>query len=267
MKIKDYTNIQRQAWDTIAPVHKTSQFETLLTGFKQSGYSCLDAVETDILKNVGIVNKAVIQLACNNGRESLSIKNLGAGRCVGVDISGEFIQQGKTLAQAGNIDCEFINSDVYELSSQYDHQFDLVYITIGALCWMPDLKKFFDIIKRLLKPEGDVFIYDTHPIVNMLSQENKENLELELSYFRREPFLDSASLDYYDNTEHPTPARWWFNHNLSDIFTVALEHHLAIILFKEYPHDICNTFSHLENQEQQLPLSYTLVLRNSLLSV
>jgi SAM-dependent methyltransferase len=263
MELKDFTEAQRKAWDEVASIHKESEFEGLLSGFKQPGYSCLDAVETSLLHKIGIQGKAVAQLACNNGRELLSVKNLGAGRCVGFDISGEFIDQARTLAKAGKISCEFDQLDVYDMPAAYNGQFDLVYITIGAICWMPDLGAFFDVIVRLLKSGGSVLIYDMHPFLGMFSELDKSDPAVPmLSYFNTQPVLDSdGGLDYYTQKSYESSPRWWFHYKLSDLFEAALVRNLAILSFKEYPHDIGNVFAHLDGRKAQLPLCYTLILR------
>jgi predicted RNA methylase len=121
------------AWNQAAPLHEQQRFARLLEDFRRPGYSLLDHVETAILKEIGLEGKAVAHLSCNNGRELLSVKNLGAGRCVGFDISDAFVDQARRLAQAAGLACEFVATDVYEIPATYDRSFDLVYITIGAL--------------------------------------------------------------------------------------------------------------------------------------
>src|ERR1700751_4349683 len=87
MKCDDYTAANREAWDEAAPIHARRTFDQLLTDFRRPGHSCLDALETRTLRDIGLARKSVVQICCNNGRELLSAKNLGAGRCVGFDIS------------------------------------------------------------------------------------------------------------------------------------------------------------------------------------
>ena len=65
------------------------------------GYNRLDETLTARLRALGLEGKSVIQLCCNNGREILSVKNLGAARCVGVDQSAPFLEQAAELAAAG----------------------------------------------------------------------------------------------------------------------------------------------------------------------
>ncbi len=104
-----FTAANREAWNQAAGYHKAHpQYQKLLDNFSQPGYSILDNIETEILFNIDIENKSVIQFCCNNGREILSVKNLSAGRCVGVDQSEEFLRQAQQLASIGEIDCEFI---------------------------------------------------------------------------------------------------------------------------------------------------------------
>src|SRR3546814_2111525 len=83
MEAQDYIEANRQSWDEAAPVHAEQKLADLLAGFAKPGYSCLDEIETAILEKIGVEGKAVAQLCCNNGREVLSVVNMGAARGVG----------------------------------------------------------------------------------------------------------------------------------------------------------------------------------------
>ena len=111
MKTKDFTEANRVAWDEAAPLHRGQNHDDLLSAFQASDYSCLDEIETARLLNLGVAGKDVAQLCCNNGCEVLSVKNLGAARCVGFDQSEGFTEQARELAAAGSIDCEFVCTD------------------------------------------------------------------------------------------------------------------------------------------------------------
>jgi SAM-dependent methyltransferase len=262
MDRSDYTRANRKAWNQAAPIHERARFEELLAGFRTPGYSCLDPVETAVLERIGVRGKAVAQLLCNNGRELLSVKNLGAGRCVGFDIADAFLEQAHRLAEAGGIDCEFVAGDVYEIPAAYDGAFDLVTVTIGALCWLPDLPALFARMKRLLGPGGTVFLYEMHPFLDMLDPEDREDpLRIHFSYFMTEPYEDLSGLDYYGNTSYESAPKYWFHHRLADVVGGLLREGFAVVEFDEHPHDISNVFAHLEGVGTQPPLCYTLVAR------
>jgi ubiquinone/menaquinone biosynthesis C-methylase UbiE len=255
-----YTQANRLAWNEAAPIHRKQKFDQLLANFCRPGYSCLDPVETAILHNIGLTGKAVAQVCCNNGRELLSVKNLGAARCVGFDISDAFIDQARQLATAGGIDCEFVRADIYDIPAAYHRAFDLVYITIGALCWMPDLQLFFQIVARLLKPQGWLFIYEVHPVLYMFEpSEHDDPPRAQNCYFRREPWVDEEGLDYYGMTTYKSLPLYSFLHKLSDIITGCLNNGLTLKSFTEYDHDITNLWAHFAHFRIKPPLCYTLV--------
>ncbi|MFW9992137.1 MAG: class I SAM-dependent methyltransferase [Candidatus Odinarchaeota archaeon] len=259
MDRKEYTEANRIAWNESASVHKRLVFDKLLKNFQRPSYSCLDDIERRIISKIGLEGKNVAQLCCNNGRELLSIKNLGAERCVGFDISDDFIEQARQLANAGGIACEFVQTDVYDIPTDYDANFDLVYISVGALGWMPDLEKFFRVIKRLLKPFGWLFVYETHPMLDMFESDCKDDPpKLEHSYFREKPYIEDTGLDYYGHTTYKSSPTYWFHHKMSDIIDACLKNRLELKSFQEYDHDITNEFAHFEKLAVKPPLSYTL---------
>jgi SAM-dependent methyltransferase len=262
MERSDYTRANRKAWNQAAPIHERLRFEDLLAGFRTPGYTCLDPVETAVLRKIGLEGKSVAQLLCNNGRELLSIRNLGAGRCVGFDIADAFLEQAHRLAEAGNIDCAFVAGDVYEIPDEFDGAFDLVYVTIGALCWLPDLPAFFARAKRLLRPRGHIFLYEMHPFLDMLDPEDpRDPLRIRYSYFMTGAVEDLSGLDYYGGTQYASEPKYWFHHRLADVLGGLLREGFALVDFAEYPHDISNLFGRLEGVEAQPPLCYTLVAR------
>ena len=262
MDRKDYVAANRAAWNEAAPLHRGQNQERLLAAFREPGYSCLDGVETAILEEIGIAGKDAAQLCCNNGREILSVKNLGAGRCVGFDQAEGFIAQARELAAAGGIDCTFVCGDVYAIPADYDAAFDLVTVTIGVLAWMPDLDSFMAVPARLLRPGGRLFVYEQHPILGMHEPGKADDpVRWDYSYFNGEPFVDRDGLDYYGGGSYESEPLYSFHHKLSDILMACLENGLALHYIEERPDHISNTFWNVEKQGPRLPMSFVLVAR------
>ena len=259
---KAFTAANLAAWDEAAPIHRRHNQEELLAAFRAPGHSCLDEIETDILLRLGIAGKAVAQLCCNNGQELLSVKNLGAARCVGFEGAPGFVQQGEELAAAAGQDLAFVCGDVYDIDPAYDTNFDLVTITIGVLGWMPDLPRFFGVAARLLKPGGALFIYEQHPVLDMLKPGAAgDPIEWELSYFDKAPYVETQGLDYYGFESYDAKLVTSFSHTMAEILMAGVGHGLAVEAFKEYPHHISNTWYNIEAAGIGLPMCYTLVLR------
>ncbi|MDJ0971360.1 MAG: methyltransferase domain-containing protein [Kiloniellales bacterium] len=259
---KDYVAANRAAWDEVAPIHARHNQDHQLAAFRRPGYSCLEPVETELLRAIGIEGKDVAQLCCNNGREILSVKNLGAGRCVGFDFSARFLEQAQALAAAAGIACDFVETEVTEVAPDYDGAFDLVLITIGVLNWMPDLEAFFAVPARLLRPGGLVLLHEQHPALNMFEPGDPvDPPRLRYSYFDQGVHEDQDGLDYYGGGDYGARPNYWFPHKLSDILSAALGRGFELTQFEERPEDISNTFPELGEAALRPPMSFTMLLR------
>ena len=262
---RDYTAANRAAWNAAAAHHRADeQYQRLLDGFATPGFSCLDETETALWHRLDVTGKRVAQLCCNNGRELLSVLNLGAAAGAGFDQAGEFLAQGRELAGIAGRDCDFVEGDVLAVPARYDASFDVVFTTIGVFGWMPDLARFIGVVGRLLKPGGAFFAYEEHPILNMFEPERDDPFTPVNSYFKAEPFEEAVSLDYYGNAEYEAPVHYWFVHKLSDIVTACLDHGLTLEHLAEYPHNISAAyFDKYEDQPAQLPLSFSMIARKA----
>jgi ubiquinone/menaquinone biosynthesis C-methylase UbiE len=263
MNTTDFTEANRAAWNETAPIHAAQNLEELLENFREPGYSCLHKpFEVERLQALKLEGKSVAQLCCNNGRELISVKNLfKSGRCVGFDISDDFIAQARAINTAANQDVEFVRVNVLEIPESFNTQFDLVYITIGALGWLPDLKVFLQTVSRLLNPGGNIFIYEMHPMLDMfdtIENAKKNPLELKHSYFKNTPYIETGGLDYYGGSSYESKPMYWFHHKLSSVIGGLIRAGLQITAFDEFDFDISNVFPHFETLEIKPPMCYIL---------
>jgi len=89
--LERFTDANRAAWNEVMPPHRRAAQRKWDAAFSQPGYVCLDPAEQALLKKVGTAGRSVAHLCCNNGIKLLSLKNMGAGRCVRFCISDEAI--------------------------------------------------------------------------------------------------------------------------------------------------------------------------------
>ena len=260
---KVFTTANRAAWEEAAPIHRRRKQAELIEAFSRPGFSCLDEIETERLTALGLAGKDVAQICCNNGKDLISVKNLGAARCVGFDGAQSFLDQGRELAAAAGLDVEFVHTDVYDIDESYARAFDLVTITIGVLGWMPDLERFFSVVAKLIRPGGALFIYEQHPILDMIEPgDESAPLVWDLSYFNKEPYVESDGLDYFGGEKYESKPVTSFSHTMAEIVMAGIGNGLAVEHFEEFPHHISNTWWNVEEADIGLPMCYTLVLRN-----
>jgi len=228
----------------------------------------LDTTLSSILNGISLSGRTVAQLCCNNGRELLSIVNTTGATGVGFDISDEFIAEASTIAKSSNLDCRFVRTDIYDINTEYDNTFDLILFTAGALTWFYDLGRLFELVGRMLKPEGYLVIYEIHPFTNLLAWKDESTYEaanpykIVYKYFRNTPWIDNNGADYIGKTTYKSKTFTSFAHKLSDIITAIGSNEIIIREFTEYPHDVSAALEGLE-KDKIIPLSYTILGRKS----
>lgn len=258
--ILNYTDANKIAWQQTAKEHEKTQFQKLCEQFSTPGFNYLGNIETQTFQSLGLTGKSVVQLACNNGRELLSIKNLGAERVVGFDISEPFIEQGKQLAEIASIEAELIASDVYQISTSHYCQFDIAFISVGALMLMPDLSELMKQIGKLLKNNGTLFIYERHPMLDMFNWADKSDPPTIVnSYFKNDPRCIDKICNYWTKQEYDCAPMYLFHHKLSDIFQALLKNNFTIKNFEEFDHDISEMYASFEKLKLKPALSYSLL--------
>lgn len=259
----EFTQANRLAWNASAPRHRQSEeWQRQLLGFTDPSFSTLDQTVSGVLSSNGVNRARVVQIGCNNGRETLSTLALGATHATGIDQSDAFIAQAEELravsphgARAG-----FVCADVYALPEGLEGRFDLALITIGLLNWMPDLPRFLRVAASLLVPGGRLVIYETHPVLDMFEPYAADPHTLRYSYFRTEPFITEEEIVYDGSATGKAPPSYWHFHTMGDIVTGCIKAGLQIVELKEYPHSNREVaYDIYLGNEAQLPLCYTLV--------
>ena len=84
----------------------------------------------------------------------------------GLDFSPAALAQARALAERTGAAVDFVESDVYAAADVLgEGGFDLVFTGIGALCWLPDVRRWAAVVRRLLRPGGRLFLREGHPML------------------------------------------------------------------------------------------------------
>lgn len=236
-----YVTANRAAWNEVAPRHAARNQARLIELFRAGGYNHLEDAAQDMIRQTGITGKSVVQIGCNNGIDLLSVKNMGAGRCLGFDQATAFLDQAREIAQAAGVadEVDFIEANVYALPATLSQSFDVALTTIGVIYWMPDLPAFFRAVAALIKPGGWWVMEETHPIVQMYEEDPAGgSSQLTYSYFRAEPLEWTDGLDYFGGKRYESAPYYSFMHKFSDIINAGLAAGLTLRRIEEVDHDI-----------------------------
>mgnify|MGYP000861200786 CR=1 FL=1 len=196
------------------------------------------------LQKLDFAGKTVAQFCCNNGRELLSLMQLGAKAGVGFDIAENIIGQARETAQLAHIDnCTFVACNILEIPQQYDGAFDFILFTIGAITWFEDLGPLFQKVAMCLKPGGMMLIHDFHPFMNMLPTPEEDAFDagrldkLAYSYFRSEPWIENTGMAYMSK-QYTSKTFTSFSHTMASIVNAASAAGLRVFRLNEYDYDV-----------------------------
>ncbi|XAL98442.1 class I SAM-dependent methyltransferase [Phycisphaeraceae bacterium D3-23] len=156
----------KAAWDERVPAHWESAMYRAHADALRRGDPML---HDDLVQRAGdLTGKSLIHLQCHMGMETLAWALLGA-TTVGIDFSPNAIDKANTLRDELELDARFICTNVYDTRDHLDGEtFDTVFVSIGSLCWLPDIARWATLVASLLKPGGLLLLNDVHPVINML---------------------------------------------------------------------------------------------------
>ena len=216
------------------PIHERSTFYDL-ESFKRGGVRLRD-YEID---EVGPVDgKDLLHLQCHFGIDSLSWARLGA-RVTGADFSPRAVELAAALAKELRLDARFVVSNVYDLPSNLDGDFDVVYTSRGVLGWLPDIRGWARVVAHFVRPGGIFYITEIHPVANAFMEEGVKPGELQLVYpywEHNEPITFDTTTSYADDeTQHAVHRGWGWDHGLGEIVNALIDAGLRIDSLREYP--------------------------------
>jgi len=226
-----YLEANKNLWNEAIPYQAKSEYYAL-DRFRKEQMS-LGTLEREELGSVK--GKTLLHLQCHFGMDSLSWAKLGA-RVTGVDFSETAIDLARKLSEELNIKGRFICSDIYGLPEVLNENFDLVFTSYGVLCFLPDLKRWAEVVAHFLNTGGIFYVVDKHPLLDIFD-DNSSDLKVRSSYFpSKEPdeFVFDSFSEYKDiKVSHPLYYRW--KHTLSSILNYLLSAGLFIEFIHEFP--------------------------------
>ncbi|WP_294323995.1 class I SAM-dependent methyltransferase [uncultured Chryseobacterium sp.] len=240
--MENYLDINRNSWNAKVEPHLKSDFYFVDEFLK--GRTSLNSIELELLGNVQ--NKSILHLQCHFGQDSISLARLGA-KVTGIDLSDKAIEAARDLARKAQTDTEFICTDLYNLPNILDRKFDIVFTSYGTIGWLPDLRKWAEIISRFLKPEGKFVMAEFHPVVWMFDDDFKG---IKYNYFNEKPIIETYEGTYADQSADLVQEYVMWNHSLADVLQNLIQNQMQIMHFKEFDWSPYPCFRHVNEFEK-----------------
>jgi SAM-dependent methyltransferase len=230
----DWRSINLANWESRVPLH-TAPDGYDLAGFDDPDH--LSAVVRYDLPRLGRLDgRDVVHLQCHIGTDTVSLARLGAASVVGLDFSPAALDAGRALTRRANADVRFVEADAYDAVGVLGPGCcDLVYTGIGAICWLPDIRRWADVVAGLLRPGGRLFIREGHPVLWAMCDPRPDGLlVIEYPYFETEGTTFVEHDSYAGSGAVSAPESVIFNHGLGEIFTALTDAGLAVTALEEH---------------------------------
>ena len=234
--MEDYRDVNRASWDERVPAHVAS------AGYQVDRFAADPGFLSEVVRfdrpRLGDVNGLRgVHLQCHIGTDTVSLARLGAS-LTGLDFSVPAVAAARELAQRTGADATFVQGDVYAAPDLLGRgEFGLVYTGIGALCWLPDIRRWAEVVGALLAPGGRLFLREGHPMLWSLADTREDGLlVVEYPYFERpEPTVFDEDGTYVETDvvfEHNLTHEW--NHGLAEIITALMDAGLEMTALAEH---------------------------------
>lgn len=156
-----------------------------------------DSNSTEKLKRIrlprSLAGKSVLDLGCNEGFFSVTAKQLGAARVVGIDHDIRSIERARARVAGLGLEIEFISRDIVELPLE---KFDYV-LLLSTLHYIPEPARLLADIRRILAPGGTLVLE-----IGVAPRQHGASLEramrsIDDRFFATEELLRQVWLDGY----------------------------------------------------------------------
>ncbi|MFZ5676209.1 MAG: class I SAM-dependent methyltransferase, partial [Pseudomonadota bacterium] len=269
---QSYFEANRKSWDERVAIHcrddtKFYDVEKIIAG--KDSLSPIEAAEIGDVKDLRIAH-----LQCHFGLDSISLARRGAS-VTGLDFSSAAITEARALAEGLGVDAQFVEGNVYDARALLSGDFDRVYVTWGAINWLPDIALWAKIVASLLKPGGKLYLAETHQtILSFDWVEERIAPRYDWRTPAAAPIVEEVATTYTGAAEelsNKTTYSW--QHPLSDIINGLIGAGLTLDWFREHAALVWPLFPNMKAGEDglyrlpadhvQLPLAFSLEARKS----
>lgn len=238
MPLDEYRAANRSSWgDRVAGHWEPDGYDA--PGFIADPQRLSRVVMFDAPYLGDVTGRSLLHLQCHFGMDTLSWARLGAD-VTGIDFSPEAIVAARRLSAESGTPGRFVETELYATPEALAGEtFDVVYTSVGALNWLPDIDGWAEVVARMLAPGGTFYVRESHPILWSLrfpiEDPHDDTLILEYPYFEvAEPVAWDTDESYSGSAtlEHTRTYEW--NHGIGEIMTALLRRGLVIDLFEEH---------------------------------
>jgi SAM-dependent methyltransferase len=222
-------------WEQLASFHGTGDDDYYDLQAIVAGQSRMGKPEVAGLaratRNLGLEGHHVAHLQSHLGLDSITMARAGA-HVTAIDFSATALRRLRELAAQCGVEVATVEADSRDLPESLSDSFDLVYATIGVLCWIDDVPAWMASVHRILKPGGQLVIVECHPLLTMV--DSVQPLIMDFPYGGGEALTFTGTGTYANRDADFSWTVLQYPHSLGEIVTACVEQGLRLTYLEEH---------------------------------
>ena len=174
----------------------------------------------------------VLYLQSHLGADGVVMARAGA-RVTCADFSPTALRRVRELAARVGVQVDTVQTDARALPESLHGRFDLVYVTVGAICWIDDLDLWMRQVALALRPGGRLAMVELHPLYQMIDARDPD-LVVDFPYGGGVGLSFTGTGTYADPGAEIVSTTTCYAHSLGDVVTGAVRAGLRVDLLEEH---------------------------------
>ncbi len=242
-QLQFYFKANKELWNNKTNVHIESDFYSNASFLE--GRNSLNEIELEYLAD--IKGKKVLHIQCHFGQDSISLARMGA-IVTATDISDAAINAARGFNEACGTNVTFVETDTYSIGEHISDKFDLVFMSYGVTCWLPDINRLAEVVSERLKPGGRVICTEFHP---MLFTFDFDTDKISYGYNNVHVYEEDVVGTYAQNEGKALRGKEYFwQHSLEELSMPYIKRGMKMSAFREYYYSPYNIFDSLKEKEK-----------------
>jgi len=230
-------------WEKAAAIHGTTGSDlhyhvdkvvaggTLMVKLEEQALAAATGGTTDD-PLAGVRGLDVLYLQSHLGADGVVMARAGA-RVTCADFSPTALGRARELAAAVGVEIETVECDSRAIPESLHGRFDLVYVTVGAICWIDDLDLWMRQVSLALRPGGRLVMVEIHPVYQMIDG-RVPDLVVDFPYGGGAALSYSGTGTYADPEAELTSVTTCYAHSVADVVMGAVRAGQRIDVLEEH---------------------------------
>ena len=98
-------------------------------------------------------------------------------------VAARYREGRELLRDELKLGADFVCATVYYAADVLGRTFDIVFVSIGAVCWLPDIVRWGEVVGSLLRPGGRLYMNEVHPFTEVFDDHpNDPGIAVQYAY-------------------------------------------------------------------------------------